>query len=166
MSIQPPKKSGADFVEPDLPITPMLDMTFQLLAFFVMTFNPAPTEGQITLLLPLDGKSSSNLTVVADPDTPVRYTVRVVATDHGTIEQITLLEEGAVAAKDFATDVKAYHAALAVISATLAAEGRVGHLTLEIHPKLLQDYVMQFMDTAIRAGFTGISPVPIERQSR
>ena len=52
MPIQKVKKSGTDFVEPDLPITPMLDMSFQLLAFFIMTFKVAPTEGQIMLTLP------------------------------------------------------------------------------------------------------------------
>ena len=41
-------------MEPDLPITPMLDMSFQLLAFFIMTFKPADTEGQIALTLPKD----------------------------------------------------------------------------------------------------------------
>ncbi len=35
------RRQGTDFVEPDLPITPMLDMSFQLLAFFIMTFKPA-----------------------------------------------------------------------------------------------------------------------------
>ena len=30
----------------------MLDMAFQLLAFFIMTFKPAPIEGQINLKLP------------------------------------------------------------------------------------------------------------------
>ena len=35
-----------------LPITPMLDMTFQLLFFFIMNFNPADLEGQIEAALP------------------------------------------------------------------------------------------------------------------
>ena len=35
-----------------LPITPMLDMSFQLLCFFVLTFRPAPAEGQIAVTLP------------------------------------------------------------------------------------------------------------------
>jgi hypothetical protein len=39
-------------------------------------------------------------------------------------------------------------------------------LTLEIHPKLLQDHVMQLLDTGIRAGFTDISPVPINKSDR
>ncbi len=42
-------RQGTDFVEPDLPSTPMVDMSFQLLAFFIMTFKPADTEGQIAL---------------------------------------------------------------------------------------------------------------------
>ena len=36
----------------DLPIIPMLDMSFQLLAFFVMTFKPPSSEGQISMKLP------------------------------------------------------------------------------------------------------------------
>ena len=35
------RRTGTDHVDPDLPITPMLDMSFQLLAFFIMTFKPA-----------------------------------------------------------------------------------------------------------------------------
>jgi biopolymer transport protein ExbD len=37
----------------EVPITPMLDMAFQLLTFFVLTYRPAPTEGQFAMnLLP------------------------------------------------------------------------------------------------------------------
>jgi len=35
-----------------LPITPMLDMTFQLLFFFIMNFNPRPREGVLDMALP------------------------------------------------------------------------------------------------------------------
>ena len=35
-----------------LPITPMLDMTFQLLFFFIMNFNPVDIEGQLDAALP------------------------------------------------------------------------------------------------------------------
>jgi biopolymer transport protein ExbD len=39
--------------EVELPITPMLDMAFQLLTFFILTYQPAPTEGQFAMnLLP------------------------------------------------------------------------------------------------------------------
>jgi len=38
--------------EVELNLAAMLDMAFQLLAFFIMTFKPAPMEGQINLRLP------------------------------------------------------------------------------------------------------------------
>jgi biopolymer transport protein ExbD len=40
-------------LEVEIPITPMLDMAFQLLTFFILTYRPAPTEGQFSMnLLP------------------------------------------------------------------------------------------------------------------
>src|SRR5262249_23145307 len=45
------RKSKQEEVE--LQITPMLDMAFQLLTFFIMTYHPAPSEGQFAMnLLP------------------------------------------------------------------------------------------------------------------
>ena len=39
--------------EIEIPITPMLDMAFQLLTFFILTYNPAPAEVQFNMnLLP------------------------------------------------------------------------------------------------------------------
>src|SRR6516165_3079795 len=37
--------------EIQIPITPMLDMAFQLLTFFILTYRPAPTEGQFVMNL-------------------------------------------------------------------------------------------------------------------
>src|ERR1700751_1931882 len=37
-----------------MPITPMLDMTFQLLFFFLVFFHSAALEGQMDLALPTD----------------------------------------------------------------------------------------------------------------
>ncbi len=45
------KRKKADEVE--VQITPMLDMAFQLLTFFILTYHAAPTEGQFSMnLLP------------------------------------------------------------------------------------------------------------------
>ena len=43
------RKSGEDV---ELNLTAMLDMAFQLLAFFCLTFQPPPAEGQISMRLP------------------------------------------------------------------------------------------------------------------
>ncbi|WP_165219473.1 ExbD/TolR family protein [Aquisphaera insulae] len=37
--------------EPNVPIAPMLDMAFQLLTFFVLTYRAAPQEGQFVMSL-------------------------------------------------------------------------------------------------------------------
>jgi biopolymer transport protein ExbD len=40
-------------MEVEVPVTPMLDMAFQLLTFFILTYRPAPTEVQFAMnLLP------------------------------------------------------------------------------------------------------------------
>jgi biopolymer transport protein ExbD len=44
------KRHGQSDVE--LNLAAMLDMAFQLLTFFILTFRPAPIEGQISLRLP------------------------------------------------------------------------------------------------------------------
>ncbi|MFM8275262.1 MAG: ExbD/TolR family protein [Gemmata sp.] len=154
------KHSGTDFVEPDLPITPMLDMSFQLLAFFIMTFKPAPTEGQIMLSLPKQDGGGASLPDPLKTDAPIHYIVRVISTEGGAIEQMTLLEEGSAAAqgKNLGTDVKLYQKELLALSEGLKQQKKTGKLTLEIHPKLLQDYVVQLVDVGIRAGFTDLSP--------
>jgi hypothetical protein len=38
--------------EVELNLAAMLDMAFQLLAFFILTFQPAPVEGQVSLRMP------------------------------------------------------------------------------------------------------------------
>lgn len=163
-------RQGTDFVEPDLPITPMLDMSFQLLAFFIMTFKPAPTEGQIALTLPKEEGGPSNMAIPspADDNKPKHYIVRVAATDSGTIAQMTLFEEGAASAdgEGLGPDVAKFHAKLAALDAQLKREGKPGKVTLELGEKLLQEYVVQLVDQGIRAGFSDISPVPIDPRKR
>lgn len=50
MSHKRKKRKGSENVE--LNLAAMLDMAFQLLAFFILTFKPSPIEGQINLKLP------------------------------------------------------------------------------------------------------------------
>ena len=52
MSRRRKKKKKGSHEEVTLNLAAMLDMAFQLLAFFILTFRPAPVEGQINLNLP------------------------------------------------------------------------------------------------------------------
>ncbi len=175
------KRTGTDFVEPDLPITPMLDMSFQLLAFFIMTFKPAPTEGQIALTLPKDegGGTSTNISAI-DENKPIHFIFRVEATKEGQIASINVTQEGSAAA---ATELKVgarknekgdptidlaqeFAAEMRERQAQAAREKKTGKATLEIGNKLLQGYVVQLVDAGVRNGFADISPVPVEKKDR
>lgn len=50
-----------------LPITPMLDMAFQLLTFFIFTYNPSGLEGQFDLSLPSDNEAAAKETKTPPP---------------------------------------------------------------------------------------------------
>jgi len=161
------RRQGTDFVEPDLPITPMLDMSFQLLAFFIMTFRPAPTEAQIAMTLPKEegGVATASFPSASD-DKPVRYIIRVEASDDGQIKKMTLKEaETANEPLDLGVSLQSYMTEL-----TKLAEHNKGKpppkLTLEIEPQLFQEYVVQLLDHGIRAGFTEIAPVPADPKKR
>ena len=54
-----------------LPITPMLDMSFQLLFFFIMSFNPNTAfEGHMALALPSEQTKQARDQSKPDPLTP------------------------------------------------------------------------------------------------
>ncbi|MFO0916485.1 MAG: biopolymer transporter ExbD [Pirellulales bacterium] len=46
------KKRRRSFEGVELNLAAMLDMAFQLLMFFILTFNPTPAESQLAMLLP------------------------------------------------------------------------------------------------------------------
>ena len=160
------KRPPTERVEPDLPITPMLDMAFQLLAFFLITFRPSPTEVQLALALPRENKGGPEARLPDATEKPSVYTVRVTAAENGTIGNVTISEEGAVAAKDLGTKVEAVRDELKAVAAGLSRENRTGKLTLELDEKLVQEYVVQLMDTGVRAGFADLSPVPLDPRKR
>jgi biopolymer transport protein ExbD len=163
-------RQRTDFVDPDLPITPMLDMSFQLLAFFIMTFKPTPTEGQVPMSLPPVGGDSLTAVTGLLTDQPTKVTVRVSATDAGVIANISLREELAADNKDIGADVGVLLKELQKIADSdkkrrdvAAVQGRTvppPKLTFQIGANLVQAYVVQLYDAAIQAGFTDIASVP------
>ena len=157
------KKVNVDFVEPDLPITPMLDMSFQLLAFFIMTFQPSPTEGQILLALPKEeGSDKVNIPNPTD-DATVSYVVTVAAGTGGVIREMFLTEKGAAnpVAVPLGADQKRYYDELKKRSDAL--KGKPGKLIVEMDNALLNEYVVGLLDAGIRAGFKDIAPAAMKK---
>ena len=156
---------GTEPVEADLPITPMLDMSFQLLAFFIMTFRPAPTEAQIALRFPPPDVGRENVPEIF-LDKPAKFIVRVTANDPGgSIVRMTVREDGSTAQpKEIGPDPSNLLKELK--SLTAALKGKPAKLTLEFDDKLLEAYVVQLVDVGIQADFTDISPVPSDVKKR
>src|SRR2546423_10718335 len=74
----------------ELPITPMLDMAFQLLMFFIMTYHPSALEGHMDLSLPAAGEAKAKHQQDVDPnksdteiELPSQLTVIVKASPDG-----------------------------------------------------------------------------------
>lgn len=87
--------------EVEVQITPMLDMAFQLLTFFILTFRPMPTEGQFSMnLLPsapsIDITQTDQKTDQNDSsDTPAMLrtlTVQLRSNLDGTLAQMSIGE--------------------------------------------------------------------------
>ena len=86
----------------DVPITAMLDMSFQLLFFFLLNYSPSHLEGQMTLALPSQPEAVGPQVVKPPPSDPkaeivlpadLTITVKAVrdgGPTHGTISQIGL----------------------------------------------------------------------------
>jgi biopolymer transport protein ExbD len=89
----------------ELNLAAMLDMAFQLLTFFILTFHPAPVEGQISLRMPpaqpvSPVKSAQQAGSDAANDNPVQglnsLVISVLPDEGGAIGSMAL-GEGAVA---------------------------------------------------------------------
>ena len=85
----------------ELNMASMLDMAFQLLTFFILTFRPAPIEGQISLRLPppqpvtkgteLVGSDTTNTNPAKGVDT---LTISIFADKSGQIGSLGVGESG------------------------------------------------------------------------
>jgi biopolymer transport protein ExbD len=153
------RAKGDPPVEVTLPITPMLDMSFQLLAFFVMTFQAANVmEGELDMYLPKGGTPQAkkeeqvDLTKESDKDLEDQAEVSVVvSSQRGDVEKL----------KD--TPV----ATLAALKPALTKlRGELGDkqnsIKIEADSRLKYDRLVKVMDACLGAGFksVGFTPPP------
>lgn len=92
---------ATEFSSTSVFITPMLDMSFQILAFFVFTYRPAPTELQLPLVMapgaaggPAEIKRPDQPAAPGEPALRPLVTVIVRARSDGQVGQIEVLFSG------------------------------------------------------------------------
>ncbi len=154
--------------EPNLPVTPMLDMAFQLLAFFVMTYHPSDLEGQMELSLPsesitkADAPDEVNPKAAADKQTlelPANLTV-IVRTqrdnvNNGLVSDVSLQDDAG--AHQLGGNLDKLREEL---KARRASVENKENIKIQADGKLKWEEVINVMDVCKQAGFANISFVP------
>jgi biopolymer transport protein ExbD len=137
--------------EVELPITPMLDMAFQLLTFFILTFQPAPVEGQFAMkLLPAPG-AGTQVQTTPPPDVPDELKtipVALYATEDGRLARASIAGEDTADLADLAGRIRE----MAQDPALAFDRGRI-----LVDPRLKYAEMVRVVDAFLAAGVTQVS---------
>ncbi len=164
------RRPNDDPIEIVLPITPMLDMSFQLLAFFVTTFQAANvTEGQLDMMLPKAGEARAQDPSQIDTtknsedlDTSSDVTVSIAASAAGEATEIKVIEKATTTPIPGETPVEKFRTLGAVLKKLRAAGDNKDTIKIEAEGKLKYDRLVQVMDQCLLAGYrqVGFAPPP------
>ncbi|MEZ6139497.1 MAG: biopolymer transporter ExbD [Zavarzinella sp.] len=150
-------------IELTLPITPFLDMAFQLMFFFVSTFNPRPVEGQIPIQMPKLDVSESSTSVQPPSDIlNEEYTISITSGDGN---PGTVSFSGGTLAKetmDGADPIKGLNDRLSKITKPTSKDAKVT-ITIEADDILRVAHLMNFMDVCKQNGFESIGFAPLKK---
>lgn len=153
--------SRGDEARVEIPIPAMLDMTFQFLSFFILTFNPpSVAEGQMDLFLPAAGQAKAKSAEQVDPfafssdqvDPPTDVTIVIESID-GSISKLRIDE------KEKSTPVADLRELRTALS-TLHAEIGPGNIKLRADGPLKYGYVIQVMDACLASKFQSVGFAP------
>ncbi len=180
------KKKADKEVEVDLNrvVTPMLDMTFQILFFLIMNFRLPTPEGQVDLLLPKDDEAGApiNAPDQLDDKKSDEYRLRLnifknADDNQGTISAMTWKQkEDAAAAQindaDPSRDKEEYFTKLSPKLYGLAVKlreyqpkegGKQPTIKIEFDNKLRYSELLKVMDVMRKMKFTNVGVVPIPK---
>ena len=138
-----------------LPITPMLDMTFQLLFFFIMNFNPADLEGQMEAALPaqdriVDGRDGAVPPNAPGPVFASDLTVEIrTGRDGGGISALSVRGADGKSVPIADLDALAKH-----LAARRAASNNADAIKIRADARLSIEHLMKVIDICKGAGFT------------
>jgi biopolymer transport protein ExbD len=170
-----------------LPIVPMLDLSFQILFFFIITFNPSKAEGKMSMNLPATGEAKAkeqdpaNLSKPTDDvlDLSADYVVLVRSYDESFTISIRNAEKvdelgtarglAQLSAKDRKAEIdklldKLREALEARLKERKDKDGdkAAENVKIEANSRTKYDVLVSVMDACIRAGYSqvGFAPPP------
>lgn len=149
------RKKNRPHPEVELNLTAMLDMAFQLLAFFILTFRPSPVEGELAMRLPAPN-ALTNITTKADeqkgdgggmePDTK-SLEIILKSTSDGEISTIQLGMGGIVLK---GSGPSALGKLDSFLKDSLGVKGTpYEQIVLKVAPKLKYEELMKVMDKCL-----------------
>jgi len=181
MSSRRHKDPGPAGVNLGLIITPMLDMSFQILSFFIMTYHPSALEGHIAgSLAPPEitaQKSEKNITpdlippsvkeedLLPEVQEALTVVVKVGGLDPGRPDKLQLKRKTEPEALQIADATRNWETAKVDLGRELKRvkkEGGMehGNIKIEADSDLRQEFVMEVYDICKQSGFPKIHFVP------
>jgi biopolymer transport protein ExbD len=173
-------------VEVSRVVTPMLDMVFQLLFFFIVAYDPGRVEGQLDLALPLDkaqqtaakdpkdidpSKPADPLDLELASDVTVVVRTQRAGDSDGRISELKIQDKANPAGMSIPNILNArqesvpdYASLEDKLKEVRAGLSNKEGLTIQADSRLHWAYVVRVMDVCRRAGFQdiGFAPPPVE----
>jgi biopolymer transport protein ExbD len=148
------KKKPRSHGEVELNMAAMLDMAFQLLAFFILTFRPSAVEAQVSLRMPpakitSDGAAGTQLDMKPDQEEDLgnQLSMSVIATPDGEIARIT------IGGQELDAENKPVDQVTASLNSLLGPkirDGKFDAIALQASQNLLYERLMQVVDVCTR----------------
>jgi biopolymer transport protein ExbD len=153
-------------LKPTVPVTPMLDMAFQLLSFFLLTFHPdAQFEVEMDLALPQRESGKAADPTLVDPT--VASNKELEPQDMTDIPTITAVAAGDAANRGQLSSLSIEHLGNAhpvsslddlekALKGEFKADDFRGAIKVRGDPQLKWSAMLEVMDACHRAGFTRV----------
>jgi biopolymer transport protein ExbD len=128
-------------------LTSMIDVVFQLLIFFILTFQVVAPEGQFGIKMPQSAKAQASTPVVSIPP----LSVRLECDETGELARIVL------GSRSLGTD-------MAALEFELAEAAGIGiEVEIDAAPKLKYDYLIKAINICARLKITSIKFAPMAK---
>jgi biopolymer transport protein ExbD len=144
-------------------VTPMLDMSFQLLNFFILTFRPMPTEGQLSINLPkVDATDTPpQMEPVPPEDKKDEYTITVHSSSGGDVALLGL--KGPTVNAENIRNFNDLYSQLKAIPKPAGRGAEGVSITIEAANDLNYARLIDIMDLCKKAGYESVNLMPMRK---